>query len=149
MTFGEFAKKVRRAADRLPGRATAMTRNLALDIHGALVDATPVDTGEARSNWQLSLGGAKGTVIPAYAPGKNLGRSEKENAALAKAAAKATVRGYRGVGRIVIENNVEHIEYLNQGSSPQAGAGFVERTVAREVRGLTAKEKANLPLVVI
>jgi len=55
------------------------------DVKEALVEATPIDTGEARTGWKI------------------------------------TERG--------IENDVEHISYLNQGHSKQADPNFIERTV--------------------
>ena len=89
-------------------------KQLALNIQGSLIAATPVDTGWARSNWVSSIGApVNGT------PGWN------ESIA---GAVWTLVQG-----PIYIANNVPYIGRLNAGSSQQAPAGFVESVIASEV----------------
>jgi len=57
----------------------------------ALKEATPIDTGEARSGWTR----------------------------------RNTLRG------ALVENDVEHVKQLNEGSSKQAPANFIEKTALR------------------
>lgn len=108
---------------RLENATREATIDMALRIHGALVEGTPVDTGWARSNWLPSVGVPRGETVGA--PGAldqgpaRVGQSE--------------VAGW-GIqdGPIYIANNVPYIRRLNGGSSNQAPAGFIEAAVQAE-----------------
>lgn len=101
---------------------------LALNIHGELVEGTPVDTGWARSNWLPSVGTPKEETV-----GKPGALDE-----LAKDAGQSEVLDWEiSDGPIYITNNVPYIQRLNAGSSKQAPTGFVESAVQAEV------DKAN------
>lgn len=100
------------------------TVSMALNIHGGLVEETPVDTGWARSNWLPSVGVPRRDTVGE--PGKpndaaaGLGQSEVADWKIAD-------------GPIYVTNNVPYIQRLNAGSSTQAPSGFVEGVVQREV----------------
>lgn len=109
----------------------------------ALTSAHPVDTGFSRAGWIPS------TQAPAPGPTTRPPvRTDAEDAAkrlFAKHsdAAKALRDGYKlQSGAVYITNNVAYVIYLNQGTSAQAPAMFIERAVEtaiaetrREVRG--------------
>jgi len=95
----------------------------ALAIGTALVMSTPVLTGNARGNWQMSLG------LPAD---KEIGRLDPSGATTIAAMTGVVSQMRPGGGlssRVFITNNVPYIAKLNAGSSPQAAAGWVERAV--------------------
>lgn len=82
---------------------------LALDIHGELVENTPVDTGWAQTNWLPSVG----------MPKTDTGSPDLSE-----------ITGWTiSDGPIYITNNVPYIKKLNGGSSKQAPAGFAEKSV--------------------
>ena len=96
-----------------------MMRRVALDIDSALVLTTPVDTGRARSNWQVSIGKtAFGTVDQPMSPSEAIGNAKAELSKLRDSDDK-----------IHITNNLPYIQRLNEGWSPQQPAGFVDQAV--------------------
>lgn len=133
MSLERFERRIRLRANNLPGEVNRVVRQAALAADQAIVTATPVDTGRARSNWLVSLGSPREEVVPPYSPlpkgtdpGK-LGEADNARAAIAQ--------GLAVIGRrppnvpIFITNNVHYIGELNAGSSAQAPAAFVEAAV--------------------
>ena len=116
-----------------PGEAsvTAAWREVAEEMLIEVVLATPVDTGKARSNWQVGIGAPPSGVVSPYAPGRHLGLGETGNANGAIYAGQSVLRVSDPDQTIYIGNNVHYLEKLNDGFSPQAGAGFVERAFER------------------
>lgn len=76
---------------------------------------TRVDTGKARSNWIPTLFAPASVVIPPYAPGNSLGKSERANAGAAIDRAKRVAKGWniRVSPFAYIANNVPYIGILN------------------------------------
>jgi hypothetical protein len=130
------SQRVRVVVTSLTGFVERIIKKLALDIVANLVSAptdggTPVDTGWARANWIPRIGepfrGTAGTRAQAEAG--NVSGAE-QGAGIASVAA-----GYRMTsGKVFISNNVPYIVRLNEGSSRQAPAGFVQAAVAKAVR---------------
>jgi hypothetical protein len=94
-------------------------KKAALFLDGQLVQRTPVDTGRARSNWLASLGNPKTEAVEATQAAQALGRNSsiisKFNVLLNKT--------------VFIANNLPYITRLNEGSSNQAPAGFVDDAI--------------------
>lgn len=117
------ANEARRNAD----KATApvvnqFMRALSLEAHGRIMLKTPVDTGRARANWNVSIN----------APDT----STNEAATIADAPAKQAEGGSRIAGadffagdEIYITNNLPYIKELEDGRSRQAPRGMVAVTV--------------------
>ena len=84
--------------------------------------STPVDTGRARYSWYCSVSAIDYTETP---PGQWVLDPTR--------AAKAFASSKPGQS-LFIANSTPYIEYLNQGSSRQAPARFVETTVERVQR---------------
>ena len=86
-----------------------------------IVARTPVATGHARANWQVSLGGpALGVVAGADPSGADT---------VAKGLA-AINRDRDPFATVWITNNVPYIQTLERGSSEQTPASMVALTVA-------------------
>lgn len=111
-------------------------RRTALIIDQALVLATPVDKGVARSNWLVSLGASRGDVISAYSRGSKLGISEGANAQGAIQHALSVVGNHKVGQDIYITNNVHYIETLNAGYSGQAPANFVALAIQAGIEAI-------------
>jgi hypothetical protein len=81
--------------------------------------ATPVDTGRARSNWQVAING------PAT------GESERADPSgqIAIAMGRAVIATAKEGQAIHITNNLPYIAALNDGSSAQAPKNFVQEAV--------------------
>ena len=124
--------QIRSVMDALERVAERVIIKVTLDVTSNLIETNPVDTGWSRSNWIPSVGsstkapvGSKQSVSPA-----------------AQAAGLARMRTYdlKRDGKVFITNNVPYIVRLNEGSSRQAPAGFVQRAIRKaitvDLRGL-------------
>lgn len=97
---------------------------LALDIHGRLVDETPKDTGWASANWVPQIGSRFPSVV---------GSPESVDSSQAAAGIVKLAGWDLKKGPAFISNNVEYIQALNAGHSKQAPALFVETIIQSEV----------------
>lgn len=102
-------------------QASLATRKLALQALSGVVMRTPVDTGRARGNWQVSVGVDPGSG--------ETGVLDKGGHSVISAGAQSIAR-QRAFTPIIIQNNVPYITRLNDGHSKQAPAGYVESTLA-------------------
>lgn len=138
----QAASNLRRFGERMIERA-AVLRQEAYDLPIAVtkkmadevIQATPVDTGKARSNWQASVTDQNATVLDPYAPGRHLGRGETDNARAARSqvatALKEDFIAIADGATIFLQNNTPYIRDLNKGTSSQNQNGkFVEAAVA-------------------
>lgn len=140
--FAQFGRNINRTADRLPRAVAAVVTAVGKAVSYNVIDRTPVDTGEARSNWLPSLGvPIRGTIAPytpypKYSHGNGRGTGETANASAAKARVDGALKARQPGQTFIIQNNVDHIGELNSGSSKQAPALFVELAVQAGVRTL-------------
>lgn len=118
-----FALELQELANALPGHVNETVRRVAVAVNQTITLATPVDTGRARANWQVSLG------APELAQ-----RNETDKGGGATIARnRSVIDGFQG-GKIYLSNNVPYIGRLNEGWSAQAPAGFVEKAIQSGVR---------------
>jgi bacteriophage HK97-gp10 putative tail-component len=122
----DLADKMERISKVIPVNVAKALKETVMVIDQAVVLATPVDTGRARSNWIVGTGPST-EAIDAYAPGKK-GSSGGANADAALQQAQDFLSA-TDVSVIYISNNLSYIQYLNEGSSAQAPAGFIEVAV--------------------
>lgn len=129
-----------------------LANNKAIAIADAIIidlaQNTPADVGTAVSNWQVTLDNPAPDVIDAFSPSKK-GRVLKgvwvhavdptitiqANAPILIDNARNILQTKEPGETVYITNNLEYIQKLNQGSSLQAPAGFVERAelIAEEI----------------
>lgn len=133
MNLFDFADKIEKRADKLAEQASLIKQAVARELVEALIYATPVDTSQAVSNWTANVGTPPNAFIEAHSPGFNgstFTASARESISLAAAIILAG-----GPGKSLwLANNAPYIIDLNNGTSKQAPAMFVEQTIAR-VRG--------------
>ncbi len=115
--FFEFSRNLRAFADQLDATVDDLTKRLALAIYNGVIGRTPVDTGHARSQWQILVRGDQVAVRP-------IG---DHTAADVAALAGYTVVGH---GTILIANGAAYIKRLEYGHSAKAPEGFVRVTMA-------------------
>lgn len=91
------------------------------------VEATPVDKGDARSNWVVTIDEIFEGQIPAYAPGSKLGRGEAANLIGATAQGETAVATFDSQvnNEVHIQNNLDYIELLDAGYSAQQPASML------------------------
>lgn len=114
-TLNIFAQEMNNLANTVQNNVVKLQKAVAEEVVQYVSQATPVDTGQAARNWQTTIN------KPASSWDQG-GGSAVEAIAQAKAALAALAPGQT----VYISNNVPYIVELNQGSSAQAPAGFVE-----------------------
>lgn len=102
-------------------KADTVCRKVLLDLTTDIVRATPVDTGYARSNWQVSIGSpASGLVV-----------TKDKSGGFAITAALPAVQAF-GAGKVAyLANNAPYIMALEYGSSKQAPSGMARIAVTK------------------
>lgn len=101
--------------------AVAFHKQIFLDLARGVITGTPVDTGRARGNWQSSVGSAINNTIDRSDPSGQLSTREAE-----AASSRITL------GSVAyLQNNLEYITYLEDGSSQQAPSGMVALNLER------------------
>lgn len=121
-----------RWCDGFPGRIERAANKLAIDTVQAmatdLVGHTPVDITTAVSNWQASLNSPALFDLPAIYPGERGSTAPASRAAAASHITRA-IQGKRPGEKVYLSNLTPYIIDLNNGSSKQEPAGFVERGI--------------------
>lgn len=107
-------------ADFLDDDLDQQTRKYTISVNNNLVLSTPRDTGRAKGDWQVNFdtasGGNTGILDPTGQQTINRNTGE--------------IVSFSGEYKdIYIENNLPYIKKLNDGSSTQAPAGFVESAI--------------------
>jgi hypothetical protein len=99
--------------------ADTLTKRITGEMLQGVVVATPVDTGQARSNWRVSVGSVDGTTDTS---------TDKGGSGAIKRGI-ATIQSGGGLGKVVyISNSLRYIERLNNGWSMQAPKNFMQIT---------------------
>lgn len=136
-TLVDLARRMEALADSVERIKYETMARYILAIVKTLLPATPVDTSEALSNWQV--GRSAGPAIGPHVPGV-LGSTESASTAIAIRNAEAAIRANRYADALVIFNAAGHIRALDEGSSRQAPAGFIAKAV---LAGKLAARRSN------
>lgn len=130
MDLAQFASKMRLRAQNLPANVNKVKQNVTVAVLTSLAQDTPVDTGAAVSNWVVSLDASAGARIVPHAPGhKGSTRTENSRATITLG---TSVINQSIPGQVIhVANAVSYILDLNNGSSRQAPAGFVDSSILR------------------
>lgn len=115
----DFAKKA------IPAQVTALQKKIALDVVAGAVQLTPVDSGRARGGWQAVIG--EGTD-------EKLDRKDKTGRETI-ADASGVIAKVPDFDVITIQNNVEYIGFIEEGTDKMPPVGMVRRTVQRVIGG--------------
>ena len=115
-----FAIAIGQTIDDIIATTEDDVRKITLGIWGNIVQATPKDTGRAQSGWIATV--AKPS---AFKPDP-----DKKRYALNQPKGLGRGSTQLGVDNFII-NNVNYVIFLNQGTSKQAAAMFVEIQIAK------------------
>lgn len=103
---------------------------LSLEVTANLIETTPVDLGWARANWVPTIGTPYDVNVGNPTDASDVGAARRK-----QAEGRQALRGYKLTrGTIFVTNNVPYIQKLNEGSSKQAPAGFVQNAVEAAIR---------------
>ena len=129
--LNDFAAKLKRLSESIEPNVDKLMKDVAMAVDEEIVRSTPVDTGRARANWQLTLNEpAQGVLYPQ--PQKP--PTPESGAERSLAEARDVLAEYRTGDTVYITNRLPYISRLNEGSSKQAPALFVERGVEKARR---------------
>jgi hypothetical protein len=116
---GSFEDQIRAWQVKTERTMTQVGRKVALELFRRVIYKTPVDTGRARANWQVTIGTpAAGTI-----------EIDDTNGGATMSKATAASAGFKAGDTIYLTNNLPYIRRLEEGSSQQAPAGMVALTV--------------------
>lgn len=125
----KFEKNLRLVSKKLGIPVQTAVKKLAFDIFGDVVAGTPVDTGRAMNNWNISVGSPDHTTTEAGGKKTSVRNSKKVEG--------LTTLANFAVGQTVwISNSVDYIMYLEEGHSRQAPNGWVVRAVLNNINAL-------------
>lgn len=126
----DFAKRMARISVRVEENVERAVKDVSREVARTAIEATPVDTGMARSNWQTGLDAAPFGVLPARIPGAR-GSTGDANSAAAMSACEPAIEDFDVTKNreVHISNNAPHIGALNHGHSKQAPADFARLAV--------------------
>jgi hypothetical protein len=124
----DLATRLRQRSAKIPEMASEAAKEVASEVLGVLAYTTPVDTSQALSNWLVTLNDPATQKIAPYFPGvygttQGVSAQQTVNEGLYAMGAKKPGQP------IYITNNQPYIVDLNNGSSKQEPAGFVQRAV--------------------
>jgi len=134
-----FTLDVDKALDGIKADVNQFKRLIAFDLLGRIVERTPVDTGRARANWQVSINAP--VITEVRYPNKESipeGKSESVIAESVKLEGGIVIADVELGEDIWITNNLPYIEVLEQGDhSKQNTEGIVAISVAEVAEGMT------------
>lgn len=128
--MGSFEDDLRKFEAKTNRKLTQLGRKVALELFKRVIYKTPVDTGRARANWQVTIGAqASGTIA-----------IDDTNGGATMSKATAASAGFKAGDTIYLTNNLPYIRKLEEGGYPdgpktvggfsrQAPAGMVALTV--------------------
>jgi hypothetical protein len=127
---GSFEDDLRKFERKTTRKLTQVGRKVALELFKRVIYKTPVDSGRARANWQVTIGAqASGTV-----------EIDDKSGGATMSKATAASAGFKAGDTIYLTNNLPYIRKLEEGGYPdgpktvggfsrQAPAGMVALTV--------------------
>lgn len=136
-SLGSFAKKMRKASKAVCVNTDKLVKDVADGILVAVVTDTPVDTGKARSNWQVNINSPASGTRTAFVPGKK-GSTGLDNIIAAVEVGTNHIDQYNAGEEIHITNNLSYIGDLNDGTSKQAPPGYVQEAILEAIGKIDA-----------
>ena len=126
--LADLAKRMRRFAASLRSEASRCVLEVGEAVVDNLAHKTPVDTSNALSNWLGALESPNLSVVEPHLLGRR-GSTQLRSARGTVEAFKIDTENKKPGQAIFISNSVDYIRNLNEGSSKQEPAGFVNRAV--------------------
>lgn len=117
--MGQFTLDLTRIANKYKARMDVVVQKVTLDLFGNVILKTPVDTGRARMNWIVSVGGYGTNTIE--------GLDKTGSSSISMASAKVNGTTYGGI--VYMVNNLPYSIRLEYGYSKQAPLGIVRTTI--------------------
>lgn len=124
-----FSLDLEKFAKKAGNNAAGVVKKTAMDMFGQITYRTPVDTGRARANWQVSFGyAASGTSLAKDDSGLSVNAPTSQKSAAFQSRQGAQILSWKE-GDIWLSNNLPYISRLEYGWSKQAPGGMVRVTM--------------------
>lgn len=136
--MASFGQQLKQFEVKVQSQSTAVVKKVVLEMFTRVMKRTPVDTGNARVNWEIGVNEIKSTVATAAAI-----EGENQVSAQALLAGLSELSTFKAGQTVYITNNVEYIGHLESGHSKQAPAGMVAITV-REFQDIVQSVAAGI-----
>ena len=132
----EFEAKLLAFADKVGLEYGKVVAKFVLDLDRKIVLRTPVDTGWAQMNWNISADSPDFSYFPAERPVDSPLGADAARTALQRAQLWATIILTDPHHTFYISNGIPYIEHLENGHSGQAPNGMVAVSIAEVEAGL-------------
>lgn len=119
--MGDFSLSMDKLLDGYTGNVEKIVKKTVFDLTSSIIKDTPVDSGRARANWQVSFNNSVGDIS------NNLDKSGSE--AISKASTQINSNKIPYV--YWIQNNLPYIQRLEYGWSKQSPTGMVRINILR------------------
>ena len=130
------SKELRKLDKAMNGAISKLCIILSEEVTHNLIDATPVDTGFAETNWIPSIAVPYKGTASTYEKALN---GSTDNGPQRRGLFQLRL-GYNVTkGPIYIVNNVDYISLLNMGYSAQAPSGYVQTAIVQSIVGLNGR----------
>lgn len=135
----QFNKELDEFMEDIPKQVVQLQKKVVLEALRRIVLRTPVDTGRARGNWQVTIAKAASGIVDNY---EKVDSPEKRDQppGLDVAGDEVIKKGLAAISNlppyqvVYIANNLEYIEFLEEGSSEQAPPGGMVKVTVEELR---------------
>ena len=133
-----FSGDISKFANKTEAIATIIFKKVSFDMYSNIIKRTPVDTGRAKGNWQMSVKSPPSQIL-----------EDTDQSTLGTASSKNLSEGSRVSNRaklgdrLFIINNLPYIEKLEKGNSRQAPSGMVRLETMEFKRRVKAAVKAS------
>lgn len=128
-----LARRMKDLANTVEANGPKLVTAIVTNLGPTLIYSTPVDTSRARINWQPSIGSVPSDVLFPY-PDKPPAADYGGKTAVSNILSLANK--FKGGTYFAITNNLDYIQDLNNGTSAQAPAAFVEQSIAMAMRAV-------------
>lgn len=118
-----------RIAESLGIPVVLVQKKLAFDIFADIVADTPVDTGRAMNNWNMSISIPDASIT-------DRGGDAVTVQSVKSIQAAQNLAALRPFSTVWISNSLPYIGFLNEGSSDQAPRNFVEKNVLNNLASI-------------
>lgn len=138
-------QEINRILVEIENHTSEVMQDAAFTLHGTLVSnppkGTPVQTGYASAKWWFAVGALPGRTPDAKppTPADIAAAGQQQQTSL-----NAAFNYDPTQGPLFVYNDTQYIEYLNNGSSKQSPAMFVEDAVDQMVRAINRKYDARV-----
>lgn len=119
-----FSRSLMELCEHVDGEVEKVVRKACIDLYRRIVQRTPIDTGRAKANWQISTsdnGSVRGSAGDSFSESDIQGLIASETSGL-----NITIND----NQVIIYNNLEYIGALENGHSQQAPGGMVVVSLA-------------------